>query len=287
MSENTIRKIVVGTDFNALATAAVRFASAIAGRTGAELIVVYADTFEPPAEFTAAQVRHVAETIEHSKRRTRQQLEAHVAKHVGEGVKWRSIVAEGAPATAISELAGAEQADFITLGTHGRGGLQRIVIGSVAEAVIRESRVPVLTVRSTDPPASIRRILCPVNATPTAAEAAHHAARMADALDAELTLLHVSTRGGAEEHCDIRQLVPDLVARATLLERVVEDDHPAPEILRIADSGEYDLIVVGAEHRLVRDVTLFGTTTASVTRHALAPVLTVTTRSVETERRTA
>lgn len=277
MRENAIRKIVVGTDFNPLATAALRYASMIAERAFAELVVVYADTFDPPAEFTATQVRHIAETIERSKKKTHEQLEAHVAKHVAKSVPWKAVVANGLPATSIASFADSEGADFITLGTHGRGGLQRLVIGSVAETVIREAHVPVLTVRSLELPADVHRVLCPVNASEAAIAAARQAARIASAIGARLTLLHVST--GEEEDFDVEALVPEHGADVRILRHAVADDHPAPEILRIGDSGDYDLIVVGAEHRLVRDVTLFGTTTASVTRHAHTPVLTVTLRS--------
>lgn len=177
-----MRKIVVGTDLNELATAALRFAATIAMRTGAELIVVYADTFEPPAEFTAAQVHHLAEAIEHSKARTRRELEAYASKYIPNGVAWRAIVAEGHPATALAAIADAEAADFIALGTHGRGGLQRLVMGSVAEAVMREARVPVLTLRTAEPSHTIERVLY----TEGDDEAVLHAARLASAFDAEL-----------------------------------------------------------------------------------------------------
>jgi nucleotide-binding universal stress UspA family protein len=240
---SAIKKIVVGTDFNELAAAALRFAGGIASRTGAELLVVYADTFEPPAEFTSAQVRHLAETIERSKQRTREQLEAHVAKHVPKGVPWKAIVADDLPASAIARMAETDGADFIAVGTHGRGGLQRLVVGSVAEALIGEARVPVLTVRSTELPSRINRVFCPINASDVAAEAARRAENVAGALGAELTLLHAG----------------------------------ATEILRIADSSDYDLIVLGAEHKLVRQVT----------RHAHTPVLTVTEHVVDAKRRTA
>jgi nucleotide-binding universal stress UspA family protein len=230
MRENGITKIVVGTDFNLLATAALRFAGGIAARAGAELIVVYADTFDAPAEFTAAQVQHIAEAIERSKNRTREQLQAYVKKQVPKEVRWRAVVAEGMPATAMSLVAEAEEADFIALGTHGRGGLQRLVMGSVAEAVIREAHVPVLTVRVPEPPRDVRRVLCPVNGGEAAA-AASQATHIAGALGAELKLLQVSS-----------------------------DEE---EILRVTDSGDYDLLVIGREHK-------------RLTRHASIPVLTVT-----------
>jgi nucleotide-binding universal stress UspA family protein len=112
-----------------------------------------------------------------------------------------------------------------------------------------------------------------VNASPAAAAAAIEAARIAGALDAELTLLYISTK--EEKDFDPRSLAPEGGPRTTVFRRAVVDEHPASEILQIGDDG-YDLIVIGAEHKLVHDVTLFGSTTTRVTRHARMPVLTVT-----------
>ncbi len=281
MSENTLSRIVVGTDFNELAASALRFAGSIAARAGAELTVVYADTFEPPAEFTASQVRRIVESIERSRSRARDQLERHVADHVVRGVKVKVVVAEGAPAASIAKIAESESADFIALGTHGRGGLQRLMVGSVAESVMREARVPVLTVRSTATPGSIRRVLCPVNASEIAAIAVDRAAQIARAVGAELTLLHVAAAGDRHPF-DIEALMPDDV-RTTITKCEIEHEDPAAEILAAEDRGTYDLIVIGAEHKLVRDMTMFGTTTAAVTRHAHTPVLTVTRQAARAQ----
>jgi nucleotide-binding universal stress UspA family protein len=214
-----ISKIVVGTDFNAPATAALNVSAAIAAKAGAELIVIYADRFDPPLEFTGQQVASTVQAIERSKIRTRKQLETYVRKNVPEGVVWRVVVADDVPARAINGIAQAEGADFIAVGTHGRGGLQRLVMGSVAEDVIRDAVVPVLTVRSSeDRPGAIRRILSPTSESDIAASLAH-------ALGGELTTINVSEN-----------------------------------VLNAADSGGYDLIVVGRSM-------------AGVTRQANAPVM--------------
>jgi nucleotide-binding universal stress UspA family protein len=272
---NTIRKIIAGTDFNELATAAVRFGAVVAERMGAELIVVYADQFEPPAEFTKGQVQRIAESIRRSKARTREQLERYVAHNVPRNVKSRVVVAEGSPAAAISALAAAERAEFIMLGTHGRGGLQRLVMGSVAEAVIREATVPVMTLTSMSPPASVRRILCPVNDSALAAAAAERAAELAVSLGAELTLLQV---GDTTPQFDPAALIRNAEVRPIVVrQESVAGAHPADGILELAESGAYDLMVIGAEHKLISDVTSFGTTAANFIRHSTIPVLTVTT----------
>lgn len=245
---NTIRKIVVGTDFNELATAALRFSAAIAAGSRAELVAVYADLFEPPPAFFSGQVKPIVDAIETSKKKTREELESYIRKNVPPGVAWRAIVAEGLPGSKVAEIADEEGADFIAVGTHGRGGLQRLMMGSVAETIIREAHVPVLTVRSVTNAASIKRILCPVNDTDISTAALERATLLADALGAELTQLDVSAPGH-EKALDL-------------------------------DSDAYDLIVIGAEHKLVRDVTMFGRTTASITRHARTPVLIVTRQPV-------
>lgn len=278
MTENKIRKIIVGTDFNELAVAALRFSAAIAARAGTELVVVYADTFEPPPEFTAAQVKHIVEMIEVSKSRTREQLEHHIRKNVPDGVVWKAVVAEGLPASSIASIADAEHADFIAVGTHGRGGVQRLLMGSVAETILREAHVPVLTVRSAAAAGAVRRVLCPVNGTQTAAIAAGRAAMIAEAVGAELTLLHVSAPG--ETSIDIERLLRPGQPPPAFLHRTAPHDGTAAAILKLEDG--YDLIVIGAEHKAFRDVTIFGATITSVTRHARTPVLVVTRQGEET-----
>jgi nucleotide-binding universal stress UspA family protein len=177
-----MKKILVATDFNELAATAMRFAGTLARQSGAELIVVYADTFEPPPEFTSAQIESVAQSIERSRRRAKEELERHAAKHIPSGVRWRTIVVEGTPATAILHTTQIEHADLIAMGTHGRGALQRLITGSVAEHVIRYAHVPVLTVRSAEVPQEIRRIACPTDG----AAAARYGEKLAAALNTEL-----------------------------------------------------------------------------------------------------
>jgi universal stress protein A len=142
-----MRKIVVGTDFSELATAALRVAADLAAKTGAELIIVYADPFEPPAEFTSREIADVAQSIEASKRLAGEELTRYVAASVPPGIKWRASVIEGFPAAVIRDIADKENADLIAVGTHGRTGLQRLLLGSVAEELMRTAKVPVLTAR--------------------------------------------------------------------------------------------------------------------------------------------
>jgi nucleotide-binding universal stress UspA family protein len=182
-----MKTILVPTDFNELATAALRYAAQIAAATGAEIVVLYADRFDPPAEFTAAQAQLLAGSIAESRRRADEELAMYTREIVPDSVAVRTVIREDFPATAIRELADEVDADLIVMGTHGRGLLTRILFGSVAEAVLRDTRRPVLTVRSTKAN-DIRTIAC------TDDGASPFAASLAGQLGAEL----VNDRAGAD-----------------------------------------------------------------------------------------
>ena len=141
-----MKKILVPVDFNPLATAALRHAAQLAQQESATLIVMYADTFEPPAEFTAEQTSTLAASIEASRRRTAEELARYVHEHVPENVAIQTEVREALPVEGILAAIADHQPDLVVIGTHGRGALSRLMFGSVARAVLRASNVPVVTI---------------------------------------------------------------------------------------------------------------------------------------------
>jgi nucleotide-binding universal stress UspA family protein len=103
-------------------------------------------------------------------------------------------VRSGPVADTILAFAEASAADLIAMSTHGRGGLSRAVMGSVADRVVRSGRLPVLVRRAAEGAPrgfNLRRLLVPVDSTPLAEEALVHAQRLAAACDAEVLLLYV------------------------------------------------------------------------------------------------
>ncbi len=141
-----MKKILVPVDFNPLATAALRHAATLAQREDAALIVMYADTFEPPAEFTAGQTAELAASIEDSRRKTAEELERYAHEHVAETLTMQTEVREALPVEGILAAIEEHQPDLVVMGTHGRGALSRLMFGSVAQAVLRASKVPVVTI---------------------------------------------------------------------------------------------------------------------------------------------
>ena len=141
-----MKKILVPVDFNPLATAALRHAAQLARQEGATLIVMYADTFEPPAEFTAEQTATLVASLEASRRRTAEELARYVHENVPENVAIQTEVREALPVEGILAAIEEHQPDLVVMGTHGRGALSRLMFGSVARAVLRASNVPVVTI---------------------------------------------------------------------------------------------------------------------------------------------
>lgn len=140
-------KILVPIDFAPHSAAAVRRAVQLASQSNAELVLAYA--YEPvdyplPEGYAVYPPQQLEKMTEEFRRR----LEA--ARKDAEAAGARSVTARllhGNAASSILELAHDEGFDLIVMGTHGRTGVGRWVMGSVAEKVVRGARCPVLTVK--------------------------------------------------------------------------------------------------------------------------------------------
>ena len=144
-------KILVPVDFLSHSAEAVRRAMDLAVQHSAEVILLYA--YEPgqyPA--TPGDVVYDAEQLNHMSRQVRARLDAvrRDADPLGRR-RIRTQITQGMPARAIIETATREGVDLIVMGTHGRTGLGRAVLGSVAEKVMRRAPCPVLTVKAPRP----------------------------------------------------------------------------------------------------------------------------------------
>lgn len=140
----TVRKILFPTDFSHTGDAALALAASLARERGATLLIVHVE--EPPAAYGAGEMYYgmpdpVTDDL-------RQMLKEVVPDDTSVPVEHRLIT--GDPASAIVRLAKEEGAELIVMGTHGRTGLLRLLMGSVAEVVVRRAPCPVLTLRQPD-----------------------------------------------------------------------------------------------------------------------------------------
>ncbi|HEV2057094.1 MAG TPA: universal stress protein [Methylomirabilota bacterium] len=144
----TFRRILHPTDFSRASAPALRRAVALARACRAPLVLLHVMT--PPFPFIGegAPPSGYADLLILARRSARRRLAAALARVRRERVRGQAIFAEGLPADEILRAARRARADLIVMGTHGRTGVSRVFMGSVAERVVRESRCPVLTVRA-------------------------------------------------------------------------------------------------------------------------------------------
>lgn len=141
------RRILVPTDFSPGAEEALAWAQALGGAFKADVVLLYVLdlTIAALAGFPSsmAMVPAAGELLD----RIRAESEQEMAKLAARVPGARSMIREGSPRAVILEVAREVGADLIVMGTHGRTGLTHVFFGSVAEHVVRHSRIPVLTVR--------------------------------------------------------------------------------------------------------------------------------------------
>lgn len=146
----SITRLLVPTDFSAGSERAWAVARRLAARLGAELVLVHVLVEAPlysEGPFTMKRARDVFDAAR-----------AWAVKTLGEwtatagaaGIAARWVLRTGVPHEEIVGAAARERADLIVIGTHGRGGLDRALLGSVADRVIRLAPCPVVTVRDTE-----------------------------------------------------------------------------------------------------------------------------------------
>jgi len=135
------KKILFPTDFSPASQEALRWATSLARDTGATLIIAHVE--EPPMAYGGGEM-YVADD-----EGDREELRRALVKVVplDSKVPFEHQLLVGDPATAIVEAAENDGADIIVLGTHGRTGITRLLMGSVAEAVVRRANCPVLTIK--------------------------------------------------------------------------------------------------------------------------------------------
>jgi CPA2 family monovalent cation:H+ antiporter-2 len=235
---------------------------------------------------------------EPDRQQSREQLRDWLVPAEEAGLETEALFDEGNPVARILERATSLPADLIVMGTHGRGGFERLILGSVTERVLRKAHCPVLTV---PPPATagaklpFKHILCPVDFSEPSISALQFAFSIAEESDARLTIQHVfewpsDDQVSAKRSFDLSEFRRQWEAETRQrLESLISDDvrswcapepklsygKPYRQILALAEAEHADLIVMGVHGRNALDLLLFGSTTNHVVQRASCPVLTL------------
>lgn len=291
-------RVLCPTDFSECSTAAVTYAAALAASYGARLRLLY--VLSPfPLVAPAADLPIDSRVWLSLEAQGRQDLDAEARRIRRPGAEIETEMRQGDAVVEILHAADEWQADLVVLGTHGRGGFERLVLGSVAEKVLRKAACAVTTVPVeaaagvADGVARITHVLCAHDGSAASQAGVDYAITLATRTGARLTMAAVVealpdghefsgdeyARYRAEREAHARdaldRAVPaDLRVRCNVHDRVVYG-HPAQQILEVAAQEHPDLLVMGVRGRGVFDLAVFGSTTNLVVRHAPCPVLTV------------
>jgi nucleotide-binding universal stress UspA family protein len=176
----TFEHILVPTDFSEVSQRALEYAKTLAKRQNAELLLAHV---EPPANLlTPPEAAWIDDSEIQSKHA--EELEQSNAALISEGYKAKAISLTGSLYDELLHAIQEYKVDLIVLGTHGRKGLDRFLLGSDAEAMLRRTRCPVLSVGTEAPDLkhkmwSIREVLCATTFDPGSAEVAAFAHKLA------------------------------------------------------------------------------------------------------------
>lgn len=273
--------ILCPVDLSPVSDGILKWAGLFARTFQAPLEVLHADWWEPPRYFTEAQIQELSRQEQEGEESLRTELEAVVKAALG-GLAPHSVsVVEGYPTVQILQRAKELKAGLIVMGSHGRTGMARLRLGSVAEDVVRAAGCPVLIVKSakeSGPEPSIQNILCPINFTSLSQQSMEISSQLANAFGARLWVLHATDHEEIkvdEVHQHICDWVPKEVRGRCEVSEVVRRGNPAEQIILMAREHSADLIVMGAQHRPFLEFTTLGTTTERVMRHSLTSVLVI------------
>jgi nucleotide-binding universal stress UspA family protein len=297
-----LRRILCPVDFSDFSRRGLELAFALAARSGAEIIALHVTAIPPPPSAAFPEVPAFFPLDPTVSERLRGELDRFVAPSRTPDIPLRAVVVEGAPVTRILQEAGETGTDLIVMGTHGAGGFERWVLGSVAEKVLRKAPCPVLTVSGAGKeafaldPGPFGRVVCALDLSEASKRTLADAVSMTQGAGTHLTLLHVLEEASREEAAVIH-VGRDLPAyraercqearqRLRALAKDVSPDHdeivrsgtPFREILNLADERGAGLIVVGVHGAPFRDLFHFGSTAHHIVRGANCPVLTVRER---------
>lgn len=266
-------QLLIPTDGSDPAIAALKHASTIAAATGA-----------------TGHVLHVAEGPDGD--------DPVAEQLVAEGVSWledadAAAIGEnrsGSPPEVILEYAAEIDADLIVIGTHARRGVERLVLGSVTESVVRDAEIPVLVVSprsDSELTYPYQRIVVGLDGSERSMAALEHAVELASPRVTvhllsvvDVTPIEIAEPVRTQFEAAARTIVSDGedVARAAGVEHVeteVPVGAPADQIRSYADDVDADLVAVGTHGRRGVDRLLLGSVAERVLRTASVPVLTV------------
>jgi nucleotide-binding universal stress UspA family protein len=278
--------ILFPTDFSSASEAALPYARAFAQLYGSRIFVTHAVTPPPPVFLPMEPIPLEMDMDWHD---AQKRLEQFLNLDALQGTVHEGVVERGELWNVIDDVISRHQADLVILGSHGKHGFKKLVLGSAAEQIFRRARCPVLTVGPkvvppSDDVAPFRRVIFATDFSAGSLHALPYALSLAEENEAMLTLLHViplvplqhQDSVAASARPRLEELIPPEAADWCHPEIVVRFEFPAEGILTLAEERQADVIVMGVHKGATfASVHLPWAIAYEVVCHSPCPVLTV------------
>jgi len=247
-----LENILYATDFHGCSRAALPYALSIGRKYGSKIYVAHVVDVSP---FASPAPTSALRAIEAQALREAKQAATEMSPLFGT-VAHEAIIRKGNVWKEIAALVEQMRVDLIVTGTHGRSGIRKVVMGSVAEKIFRHSSCPVLTIGphvrgDPDRFEGLHAILVPTDFSPESQCALSWAISLAEAQRSRLYLLHVVSAEADPDHPSLesalRFLIPPDTESGYVPKIMVEQGSPGTRILEAARELAVDLIVLGVK----------------------------------------
>ncbi len=283
----SIKKIIVGTDFSTQADSAVKHSIAIARHVGADVVLMHALSMPAPdyvMPYPVSTPSIYVEQVEAIVKEARDKLDEMRERLIGQGVDVSHVFVNDIADRGIVAVAKETNADLVLVGSHGRTGISRFLLGSVAEKVVRHAECDVLVARGDAPAGGYKRILLPIDFSEVSEQAMARAAELVEP-GGRVDLLHCwQLPGGSPTYWGkVGPALGESIARgaadfgAKAIARVgdtkaefsleVQEGDARHNIEKRTEGGEYDLVMMGSHGRTGINRALLGSVAESTVRH--------------------
>ena len=280
------KNVLVPTDFTGASLAALAYARRFAADYGARIFVAHAVNPTPPI---FVPMEPIPIDLDAEWQDAEKKLSRFLSNVALVGTPHQGIVGRGHTWNVIHDAILKNSIDLVVLGSHGKHGLKKLVLGSGAEVIFRQADCPVLTVGPAVPLSnrdvvSFRHIVFATDFSAGSLRALFYALSLAEEHEANLSLLHVTPMVPLQhqEHVanttsqKLRELIPREAEDWCKPAPVVNSEFPAEGILQVAEKHQADLIVMGVHKSAPRTSAHLPWAIAyEVICHAHCPVLTV------------
>lgn len=285
-----IQSILCPIDFSEFSVHAFEYGESLACHYKARLLLRHVLYSMKPFDWWSIYPESYEERCQKVRDEAERKLRQFAKQHARTEVQPKYRVQDGSATDLILSLAEAEAVNLIVMGTHGLRGVDRLMLGSVTERVLRRSRCPVLAVRKPPhhlentthnaEPLHLKRILVCIDFSEHARHAFGYALSMANEYDAELRLLHVfehrpSSTDLAKALKQLDQVIAAQEPVPHVIESVVRVGKPYQQIIQFAVEQQADLVIMGVRGCGMFDSAVFGSTTYRVAQLGPCPVLAV------------